>query len=211
MITDYAGLKNAVADQFVTTEIVSFVPTAIGLLEANVNRNVRVRRMIGRATATISGQYTALPSDYLATAGLQINSNPVRKLEFVTIEKMDELKPTYQGSGEPLWFTIIGAEFEVLPVPDDSYTAEVTYYKKLTALSDASTSNWLLANFPDVYFYGALKECANYVRDRWDRPDKRGPLWIERYNAALEEMRIDDDRARFSQGKLVMRPRSVYT
>lgn len=203
MITDYDSLKNAVADQFVTTEVVPYAGTAIGLVEANINRNVRVRRMIGRYTASMSGQFTGLPSDFLAAAGLQVNTNPVRKLEFVTIDRMDEMKAGYQAGGVPVWYTIIGAEFEVLPIPDTTYTAELTYYAKVPALSDDNTTNWLLTNYPDVYFYGTLAIAAPYVND------PRAPMWAGMYDAALEEMIVEDERARFPRP--VMRARTVYT
>lgn len=208
MITDFTSLKQTVANQFVNTEIVEFLDAAIRMVEADMNRNVRVRRMIARDTATMDSQYTAFPADFLTVAGLQVNANPVQKLDFVTIEKMDEMKPEYRTSGVPRWFTIIGQEIEVLPVPDGEYQAELTYYERIPALSDVNTTNWLLTGYPDVYFYGTLKFCANYVTDRYDRPDKRGALWSEMFDAAKEEMIVEDDKNRFSRGKLVMRARS---
>lgn len=211
MITSYATLKEAVANEFVTTEIVGHLETAIQLVEANINRNVRVRRMIARDTASIDSRYTSFPSDFLSVAGLQINTNPVKKLEFITIEQMDDLKPDYRSSGVPHWFTIVGLEIEVLPIPDSAYEAELTYYEKIPALSDANTSNWLLASYPDVYFYGALSNCAGYIRDRYDRPDKRGATWKELFEAAKEELLFEDQKNRFSQGRLAMRTRRAYS
>jgi hypothetical protein len=33
------------------------------------------------------------------------------------------------------------------------------------ALSDSNTSNWLLANAPDLYLYASCLEGAKYIRD----------------------------------------------
>lgn len=211
MITSFSTLKEQVANNFVSTEVVAYVETAIQLVEADINQGPRVRQMISRDTASMSGRYIALPSGFLAVAGLQVNTNPIRKLEFATVERMDEMKLQFLSAGTPVYFTVVGVEIEVLPAPDTTYEAELTYYAKVPALSDAATTNWLLAGYPNIYLYGALSHCAAYITDRYDRPDKRGPTWGDRYAAATEALLLDSERARFSQGRLVMRPRTVYT
>ena len=203
-IASFAELKQAAANQFVTSEVTAHLPAAIRLVEANINRNVRVRRMLQRSTAALLGRFVALPEDFLAAAGLQLNTDPVRRLEFRTSEALDALKPAYAASGTPAWYSVVGGEIEVLPAPDDNLEAELTYYRRLTALSDASPSNWLLANYPDVYFHGTLALAAPYVNDA------RGGAWAAMYDAALQEMIVEDDRARFPQGQVAIRPIRVF-
>lgn len=180
------------------------LPAAIRLVEANINRNVRVRRMLQRSTATVDGRFLALPEDFLAAAGLQLNTAPVRRLEFRTAEALDALKPAYAAGGVPVWYSVVGAEIEVLPAPDGAYEAELTYYRRLTPLSDANTSNWLLGNYPDVYFHGTLALAGPYVND------PRTSAWAAMYDAALQEMIVEDDRARFPQGRVAIRPAAVF-
>ncbi|MEN3949906.1 hypothetical protein [Iodidimonas sp. SYSU 1G8] len=196
-------LKHAVANQFVTAEVVAHLPAAIRLVEANINRNVRVRRMMGRATAELTGPFLSLPDDFLAAAGLQLNGAPTRRLEFRTAEALDALKRVHAAGGTPVWYSLIGGEIEVLPAPDGVYEAELTYYRKLTPLSDAAPANWLLTDYPDVYFHGTLALAGPYVND------PRSMSWAALYDAALEQMILEDDRARFPQGRVAIRPVGV--
>jgi len=203
-IASLSELKEAVANQFVTSEVTVHLPAAIRLVEANINRNVRVRRMLQRSTATVDGRFIALPEDFVAAAGLQLNTVPVRRLEFRTAEALDALKPAYAAGGAPVWYSVVGGEIEVLPAPDGDYEAELTYYRKLPPLSDSSTSNWLLAHYPDVYFHGTLALAGPYVND------PRTAAWAAMYDAALQEMIVEDDRARFPQGRVAIRPARVF-
>ena len=203
-IASLSELKEAAANQFVTAEVVAHLPAAIRLVEANINRNVRVRRMMRRSVATLEGRFIELPADFLAAAGLQLNTNPVRRLEFRTAEALDAMKPAYAAGSAPAWYSMIGSELEVLPAPDGEYEAELTYYQKLPALTDANTSNWLLAQYPDVYFHGTLALAGPYVND------PRTAAWAAMYDAALQEMVIEDDRARFPQGRVAIRPTIVF-
>lgn len=203
-IASFAELKEAAANQFVTAEVLAHLPAAIRLVEANVNRNVRVRRMLQRSTAALQGRFVELPGDFLAAAGLQLNTSPVRRLEFRTAEALDALKPAYAAAGTPVWYSVVGGEIEVLPAPDGEYEAELTYYRRLTPLSDEDPSNWLLASYPDVYFHGTLALAGPYVND------PRTATWAAMYDAALQEMIVEDDRARFPQGQVAIRPVRVF-
>lgn len=203
-IASLSDLKEAAANQFITSEMTAHLPAAIRLVEANINRNVRVRRMLQRSTAILDGRFVALPEDFLAAAGLQLNTDPVRRLEFRTAEALDALKPAYAAGGAPVWYSIVGGEIEVLPAPDGACEAELTYYRKLTALSDGNPSNWLLTHYPDVYFHGTLALAGPYVND------PRTAAWAAMYDAALREMIVEDDRARFPQGRVAIRPAVAF-
>jgi hypothetical protein len=92
---------------------------------------------------------------------------------------------------------MVGTEYEVYPAPDDSYTAEVVYYAKITPLSDSNTSNWLLTLSPDIYLYGALMQSAPYLKD-----DERLVVWASVYQKMVEDMNVSDERSR---GQVSMR------
>jgi hypothetical protein len=102
-----------------------------------------------------------------------------------------------------VYYSIVGDTLEVVPVPDASYTAELTYYKKITALSDEDITNWLLSYHPDVYLYGTLMQSAPYLKD-----DQRIPVWGSLYRQYLADVNASSDKAEFSGGALHMRPRT---
>jgi len=110
---------------------------------------------------------------------------------------------TYLSSGKPLYFTVVGNQFRLLPIPDGAYTAELVYYAKLTKLSSTVATNWLLTQAPDVYLYGALLQAAPYLQD-----DARIPVWSSLYQAGLDQLQIADDRGSTSGGAILARART---
>jgi hypothetical protein len=203
-LTTYNELKTSLADWLNRQDLMSTIPDFISLAEAQIERQLRTRQMIVRATATIDTEYGALPGDFLETKSLKLNTNPVTALQFDTIDSMDFLKSTrYLSSGQPKLFSIVGAQIRVLPVPDGAYTAELVYYAKLTKLSSTVATNWLLTQAPDVYLYGSLLQAAPYLQD-----DARIQTWVSLYQAGLDQLQIADDRGSTSGGAILARART---
>ena len=105
-LSNYSQLKSSVADWLNRTDLTTAIVDFITLAEAQFNKEIRNRKMIKRATATIDSQYSAVPSDWLQTVDFVIESNPIVTLEFVTNEKLDKLRETYTSSGTPEFYTI---------------------------------------------------------------------------------------------------------
>jgi hypothetical protein len=200
----FAGLKATIADYLNRDDLTSIIPSFITIAEAKFNRKLRTRQMIKRANAQIETAFFAYPSDWLQAKEFQLNTNPIVRLQFVTEAQGDELKAQrYLNIGQPVYYTITGSQLEFIPTPDTTYSAELTYYAKIPALSDANTSNWLLAYAPDLYLYGALMEAAPYLKD-----DERLPVWSQMYISSLGDIEVADQRASVSSTPLV-RARSL--
>jgi len=203
-LTTYTELKASVADWLNRTDLTNVIPDFISLAEAQIERTLRTRQMIVRATASIDTEYSAMPADFLETKSIKLNTNPVTALVFESIDALDSLKSTtYISPGRPGYFGIVGGQIRVLPVPDSTYTAELIYYAKLSKLSSSVATNWLLTQAPDVYLYGSLMQAAPYLKD-----DSRVPVWAAIYTRGLEELQIADDRGATSGGSIMMRARS---
>ena len=200
-LSNYSQLKSSVADWLNRTDLTTAIVDFITLAEAQFNKEIRNRKMIKRATATIDSQYSAVPSDWLQTVDFVIESNPIVTLEFVTNEKLDKLRETYTSSGTPKFYTIVGQELEVLPVPDSAtLTGEITYYSKIPNLTDTATTNWLLNSNPDIYLYGTLLQSAPYLVD-----DSRIPVWASLYQKLVKDLEIADQKARVGDSTLRMK------
>tara|TARA_B100001758_G_C18130226_1_gene463451 strand:- start:89 stop:712 length:624 start_codon:yes stop_codon:yes gene_type:complete len=200
-LSNYSQLKSSVADWLNRTDLTTAIVDFITLAEAQFNKEIRNRKMIKRATATIDSQYSAVPSDWLQTVDFVIESNPIVTLEFVTNEKLDKLRETYTSSGTPEFYTIVGQELEVLPVPDSAtLTGELTYYSKIPNLTDTATTNWLLNSNPDIYLYGTLLQSAPYLVD-----DSRIPVWASLYQKLVKDLEIADQKARVGDSTLRMK------
>jgi len=132
-----------------------------------------------------------------------LNTNPITPLKFITAEQLAEDSQIYITSGQPMFYTMVGQQFQVLPSPDGSYTGELLYYAKIPALSDAAPTNWLLTEAPDVYLYATLVQSAPYLKE-----DERTGVWAGLYQTLVNDMKIADERARIGSSKLTPRIRS---
>lgn len=202
-ITTYAELKTAIGDWLNRDDLDSVIPNFISLAEAQFNRSIRHRKMVTRSDATLDTPYFAVPSDWLQTIRFQLNTNPVTPLLFVTPEQALEESMVYSAGQQPLFYTTIGEQFQVVPSPDSSYDAELLYYAKIPALSDSATANWLLTESPDLYLYGALIQSAPYLKE-----DDRINVWAGLYQRLIDDMMLADERARIGSSKLKTRIRT---
>lgn len=200
----FSGLKTTIADYLNRDDLTSIIPSFITIAEAKFNRKLRVRQMVKRATATLDTAFFAFPSDFLQAKEFQLNTNPITYLEYVTEKQGDLMRQnSIVASGQPKYYTIVGTQIEVIATPDSGYTGELTYYGKITALSDSNTSNWLLAYAPDLYLYGALLEAIPYLKD-----DERLNTWGQMYQSTLSDIEVADQRASVSSTPIV-RARSL--
>jgi len=168
-----------------------------------MNRQIRHRKMVTRATATLDTPYFAVPADWKETIRFQLNTNPITPLVFVTPEQLLEDSQKYSSGNQPMFYTTIGLQFEVLPQPAGSYEAELLYYANLPSLSDAAPTNWLLTESPDIYLYATLIQSAPYLKE-----DERTPVWTAMYDRLVNDMLLADERARIGSSKLKARIRT---
>jgi hypothetical protein len=205
-LSTYTELKTSIGDWLNRTDLTSVIPDFISLAEAQIERQLRTRQMIVRATASFAAgaEYGTVPDDFLEAKAVKLDTNPVTSLTFQTIDALDQLSnTTYLSSGKPLYFTVVGNQFRLLPIPDGAYTADLVYYAKLTKLSSTVATNWLLTQAPDVYLYGSLLQAAPYLQD-----DARISVWSSLYTAGLDQLQVADDRGSTSGGALMARART---
>jgi hypothetical protein len=192
-ITTYAELKSSITDFLNRDDLDTVAPDFITLAEADLSRKVRHWRMEGRATAEIDTQYSAIPADFLEVITFHVTSGNLRPLELISQAEM--LQRRYENldtSGKPAYYALTAGEIEVYPTPDGTYTTELYYYKRISALSDSNTSNWLLEYFPDAYLYGSLVHSAPYLKD-----DARLQLWAALYEQAIASINRESEATKF--------------
>ena len=205
----FTELKDALADWLDRSDLTDRIPDFITLAEARLNRDVRIRPMEVRSSMeTTAGQrYFNLPGGYLQMRNMQINTNPITPLEYITPEMLDRLYGS-DTTGKPKAYTLIGDEIQLAPIPDSDYTVEMAFYEKFTPLGDGTsgttTSNWLTLNAPDVLLYGALLEAEPFIKN-----DERIALWLNAYNGAVKKIQDADARDRHSGS--AMRIRNIYS
>ena len=200
----YDELKTNIANFLNRSDLTSQLDFFIDATEAEFNRRLRVKDMIKRATATADAQYISLPTDWLEAINVQIDSNEFTPLFQQSIESLDVYRKSINNVGnQPVYYALVDNTIELAPTPDTSYTLQLTYYGTIDALSDSNTSNFISNSYPDAYLYGALKHASIYLME-----DDRVALFTQQFEKALEEMRLEQEKAEFGKGSLMQRRRT---
>jgi len=209
-ITSYADLQSAVAEYLAREEdatLIARIPTFIQFAEAKFNRELFVRQMEARATALVnmaSGEpeFISLPLDFQSMRRIRLSGVSGKPaLEFKSPAGLDEYRRSINNQvHQPGYFTIFGDEIELAPTPNDAFTIEMVYRKKIPALETNGT-NWLLTMAPDLYLYAALLESAPYIKE-----DGRIQTWALGFQTALGELnKLSQTSSTFSAGATRMR------
>jgi hypothetical protein len=200
--SNYTTLQAAIVSALHRSDLNTSVPDFIALAEDKLNKRLRLRAMENRQQASVSSEYLALPTGFLAMRNFQLNTSPRQRLEYATPEYLDARYPDSATTGMPRFYTLVGGEIQLAPVPDSTYTAELDFYEKLDLATDST--NWVLSNAPRAYYYGALMEAAAFLVN-----DKRVPMWAQMLETAIREIEDADKRDRFPDFGLQMRPDSA--
>ena len=159
-ISNYGALKTAVADFLQRGDLTSHIPTFIELATARFSDELRTPEMETLVSTTLTGEWTALPSDFRAIRLFESNG---AVLEYRTPWQLQRL---IQNKVKPTTavYVIQDMQFRVYPFPS-STTVELTYYAALTALSNNTDTNWLLTKRPDVYLHASIAQARFFLHD----------------------------------------------
>jgi hypothetical protein len=141
-----------------------------------------------------------MPTDLLELYNIQLNSDPIVRLEQVSLSALDTLKSQSTTTGKPRYFAITGSDLEFYPSPDTTYEIEVIYFSTITPLATDAETNFLITNHPDIYCFGTLVQA-----EPWLMNDERIGVWGAFLGKAIEELRISDERSQTESGTIVMR------
>lgn len=200
MATTYTELLAEVFGYANRADVEQIVPTWVLFAEAELNRQLRHRKMTARKTATLSSARLALPADWVAAINIEVSGRVPSRLRYLSPSDLDKARDDAGGgAGLPLYYTLVGDEIEVAPAPSSSVTVEMLYQAKLPALVSNST-NWLLTEHPDLYLFASLAQALP-----WMEGDPRCQSWVDTAARILGAVNAQDERARFSGGPLVRR------
>lgn len=203
-LNTYSALKASIASWLNRADLTDQIADFIAMAEAKFNRELRLNSMLQRDTTIATSNYVALPDDWLQHSSLVVTSPSDYgvALDYITPEEFNDRRK-HLLPGIPASYTIINDNILLLPAPSSNATLEISYYKKIPALSDTNTSNWLLQRSPDLYLYGSLLNAEPYLMN-----DERVPLWAAAVSQAIEAMRMESERASRPSGALTARRRT---
>jgi len=195
-ISNYANLQTTIADFLNRDDLTSAIPTFIQLGESQMNRDIRHWEMEARVSGQQSqgDQYMQLPADWLETIRFHLTSQGTDAVELASLASIaDKRAAVDDQAGRPRFYAHVRGEFELFPTPDEDTDFELLYYQKIPALSDSSTTNWLLEYAPDIYLYASLAHSAPYLQE-----DARIAVWAQMYSAAVAQLNAQSERVKNS-------------
>jgi hypothetical protein len=211
-ITTYTELQAAAANWLARSDLTSRIPEFIALCEAKLQRELRARDMETRNEGfTITGEYTAVPNDFIEARSFMLQINPRMALKFMPIETQTDEFTTAAGFGGQgvfasgqSFYCVVGKFFRFAPVPTTNVPATLTYYAKFPPLGALTATNWVLTDHPDAYLYGTLLEAGAFLQD-----DARLPTWKQGYDMAVSAIKKVGDRGRWGGNAMASRAERV--
>ena len=188
-LSTYADLKAAIADWLERGDLAGRAADFIVLAESRLNRVLRLR-MMETEEALTSGtglRTVGLPAAFREPIALWVQSPAGRTpLRFVDPAALS----ISSAPGQPQAWTLNAGAIAFDRPCDRAYGLVLRMVGRL-ALSDAQPSNAVLADYPDLYLFGALVEAAPYLRDA-----ELLSLFMARFEAALAEARAKEARGK---------------
>jgi hypothetical protein len=156
----YATLQTGVADYLHRTDLTSKMPTFVTLAESVLFRELSIRDMAVSVDLTTTGEYCDLPADFGDVVKLTVTYGS-------TETPLDYKSPPYSwtGTSHPESYTLESNQLRIFGA-GTGFAFKLYYTPKIQALSDVNTTNWLLENAYDLYFYAVALEAAKWTRDQ---------------------------------------------
>lgn len=197
-IATYTDLQTSIANFLARSDLTAQIPDFITLAEGRMSRELETRSQEKRSTASLTAgnEYIFLPNDMREIREVKLNTSPLTVLKYYSPVALDEQYAS-NGQGKPQGFSIVGLEMKLRPIPDSSYTAEIIYVGGVAPLTTAAPTNNILIRSPDAYLYGALAEAYAYLLD-----ETRAAQYMARFDKAMEEIKVDEQRAHYGTGSL---------
>lgn len=207
-LENYSDFQTLIADYLARDDLTSQIVDFIRLGEVRLGRDLReCQGNEGRATVTLvpGERHLDVPTDFIRARSLQINTNPIRFLDYKT---PDWIAMHYAGNETniPRVYSIVARTFKFGPAPDSDYEMEIIYQKTVEGLSDDNTTNWYTVNVPDMLLWASMIAAEPLIQN-----DTRLPMWKAQYDEGVQEYLRLDKESRYPGGTLVMTPEVVDT
>ena len=203
----YDNLKSEIASFLNRDDLTANIDTFIDLAETRHARDLRIREMqaVNTSITTVAGtQSYDLPTGYLELRYAMLQTSPYTMLQYMTPADFFRVYNEGEGTGMPVYYTIVGKKIYLGHSPDSANVLELGFFQRATALSSSNTTNDILTNFPDLYLYGSLAETSPFLMQ-----DERLAVWSSLYKEGVRTANESAQRGRVSAAPLQMSARRV--
>lgn len=163
-ISTYAQLQAAVDTWLARSDMATPAPDLITLAEARLNRLVPAVETDVSLTGTADSRRISVSANSVVSPIALFLVDPSSSDETELTQRSDGSFPYSDTSGRPRYWAMDGTNIDFDCPLDQAYTFRFRIRQRY-ALSDVSTTNWLLTNHPDVYLNATLLWGGVYTRD----------------------------------------------
>ena len=182
-LADYLDLRFAVGDHVGNRNLSDVMSRFVLLAEDMLNKRLRCRQQITSATLTLTNGVVSLPADFLEMVNVYgVDGLPLFSAPLADIQREGSQYYRYAINGTQML------------IKGFSGTRNIEYFSKIPTLTTSpTTSNWLLADAPDVYLYAVALEATIFLKDTELGLGTKALL-----DGAMANLKVADDRARWS-------------
>lgn len=161
-LTTYTELKAAIATRLHRADLTANIIDYITLAEKRLNHDVKTVAQETEATltASIGSRSLTLPSLFGTPIAMYLTTY-LPRVE-IPYKLPGQIQVLSSNGGAQYW-TLDGGEIKTDAPADIAYTYALRYAAEYDLA--ATSTNALFTAYPDLYFYGALIEAADDIRD----------------------------------------------
>ena len=170
-MTTYAELVQNIKDFMEDdgTEFSNEIDKFIDLAELRISRDLKTPEFKRKVTSAFSANdpFLTMPTDLVTLEHLHlINSNVRSVLMLKSDEYMLEFWSNRTSTGTPKYYSYFDTStIYVAPTPSTNFSLELSYKRRLPALSSSNTSNWTSINAADALLYACLIQASVFNRN----------------------------------------------
>jgi len=200
---DLASIKAEMRDWAIDRpDLVPKFQDCIDMCTNDLNKVLRTRQQQAVADlVTDSNGVATLPPDYLEWRAVTALTSPRVALLPITPEGVAKLYPDTYG-GIPVHFML--QDDQLLVWPTHANTDELLYYKKIPYLTEASPTNWVTQQNPNLILTGAMKYVEAYKRNM-----QGVQLFGQLYSGLIDGMIRDMKRSQWTRVRARVSGRST--
>lgn len=170
----YTDLVSAIEDWMDRSDLTGAANSMIALAESRMRRLlVPLFSEVSASVVSMDG-IAALPTDFGTLNRVLYNGETLSQLATSTA-------PQLLNGSRPYVYTMEANGLRVWPAGD--FTLAILYQPTLPQLSEASPTNALLSQHPDLYFFGAMLFAEGYVAN-----DNRAATFKALWDEAIAEL-----------------------
>ncbi len=175
------------------TEFSTSLTQFISNTELKLSRDLSTPEFKRKVTSafTANDPFLTMPTDLVTLEHLQvIDSNVRTMLQLKSDEYITEFWPNRTSTGVPRYYTYFDTStIYVAPTPSSNLSLELSYKRRLPALSSSNTSNFLTTDAYDALLYGCLIEASLFNRN-----DKLVQYYTELYKKAVADVNREQNQ-----------------